>query len=298
MRKTGLISIVVLLLGAFTLFGQGPGRAEERGRAGGGWGPANNQLEAIIQEPFLGFVEEINIGYGQPYPSITVNQDNVRQVVMLGPNNYLDSIGLTVNEGDSVQGNAFKDPSNFGILVAVSISINGGQPFLLRDAETGQPLWTGRGRSAENSSPGRGQNGRGPFGRGTKGPGECDGLGPGVTEADVVNFEGAVTNIDNLGSYPSSFTVADQTISTGPYWFWQEQSFDLQAGESVTIKGFFCPNANSPHLVPISISKSGQVLTLRDETGRPLWQRGRRRGQGTGRDIRAQLCSRESYLEP
>ncbi|MDQ7032835.1 MAG: hypothetical protein Q9M37_09020 [Desulfonauticus sp.] len=70
-------------------------------------------------------------------------------------------------------------------------------------------------------------------------------------------------------------------IRIGPWWFWQQQGYNLQVGEKLTISGYKWGN----YIVPVKITTSKGTIVLRDQYGFPVWRyRGRGKGIGRGRD--------------
>lgn len=67
------------------------------------------------------------------------------------------------------------------------------------------------------------------------------------------------------------------TLRLGPWWFWQDKGYKLNAGENVELEGFLSENDNI--VVPSVIRASGKEIKLRDEYGYPLWGKGPR-GKG------------------
>jgi hypothetical protein len=58
-------------------------------------------------------------------------------------------------------------------------------------------------------------------------------------------------------------------VGTGPAWFWDENGIALNAGDEVVLHGFY--EGDEFELGAIENVTTGEALTLRDETGRPLW---------------------------
>ena len=57
-------------------------------------------------------------------------------------------------------------------------------------------------------------------------------------------------------------------VGTGPAWFWDENGIALNPGDEVVLHGFY--EGDEFELGAIE-NATGEALTLRDETGRPLW---------------------------
>jgi hypothetical protein len=65
-------------------------------------------------------------------------------------------------------------------------------------------------------------------------------------------------------------------VQLGPESWLAQHNFNLAPGDSVTIKGSRINRLRETFLVAGEVKKGNQVLSLRDENGRPLWGRGRR----------------------
>jgi len=59
------------------------------------------------------------------------------------------------------------------------------------------------------------------------------------------------------------------SLHIGPPWYWEEEGIDLDPGDTVVIAGFF--DQESFEVGRIENLNSGESVTMRDETGRPLW---------------------------
>lgn len=92
----------------------------------------------------------------------------------------------------------------------------------------------------------------------------------------------ATATIVELGEVGMSVTLEDGSqvyVELGPSFYWQAQG-TLAAGETVTIDGFY--NGDQYHAAKIT-QADGTVLTLRSETGQPLWSGGASNGGGSSR---------------
>jgi hypothetical protein len=65
-------------------------------------------------------------------------------------------------------------------------------------------------------------------------------------------------------------------VVVGPSFWLDEQPVKLAAGDLVDVKGAKSVRFGQQVIVAQEIRKGAQVLTLRDEDGRPAWRRGRR----------------------
>jgi hypothetical protein len=65
-------------------------------------------------------------------------------------------------------------------------------------------------------------------------------------------------------------------VQLGPESWLAQHSFYLAPGDLVTIKGSRITRLRETFLIAGEVKKGNQVLSLRDENGRPLWARSRR----------------------
>lgn len=72
-------------------------------------------------------------------------------------------------------------------------------------------------------------------------------------------------------------------VHLGPANFISREGFTFTKGDSVEILGSKVPMRGSEVLIAREVTKDGQKLTLRDETGRPLW---------AGRGMSRSCCAR------
>jgi hypothetical protein len=66
------------------------------------------------------------------------------------------------------------------------------------------------------------------------------------------------------------------TVKLGPESWLTQQNFNLAPGDQVTITGSRINRLRQSFLIAGEVRKGNQVLSLRDENGRPLWTRSRR----------------------
>lgn len=66
-------------------------------------------------------------------------------------------------------------------------------------------------------------------------------------------------------------------VHLGPATFVDAQPFKLQSGDKIELTGSWIsismPGGEQPYLVAEKVTRSGQVMRLREEHGRPLWRR-------------------------
>jgi hypothetical protein len=67
----------------------------------------------------------------------------------------------------------------------------------------------------------------------------------------------------------------DIPVGTGPGYL-QEMGFELLNGDTVQVSGFW----EDGEFKAESITRDGEMIALRDESGRPIWSGAARGGQG------------------
>jgi hypothetical protein len=65
-------------------------------------------------------------------------------------------------------------------------------------------------------------------------------------------------------------------VENRPWWFAQEQGVEVQPGDGIVLTGFY--EDGEFEVGEIKNLRSGQVVEIREESGRPLWAGGGRRG--------------------
>ena len=65
-------------------------------------------------------------------------------------------------------------------------------------------------------------------------------------------------------------------VHLGPEWYWETEGIDLAPGDEVAITGL--DEKDTFDIASVENHTNGQAVTLRDESGRPLWA-----GRGNGR---------------
>jgi hypothetical protein len=264
-------------------FGRDRAQGESNGRGGYGQGGERNgtnerqypnsqdapeewvMLEGtVVQTPAEG--EELVIAI-----------DGSKEVkVGTGPS-YMAALGFTLQIGEMVQVQGYWEDSEFR--AAQITRLADGETITLRD-EVGRPAWAGRGRNA--------QAGR----AGGAGPGYSDGAG----QAEVdgwLQLQGTVASVDGDALVLKATSGEEIVVEGRPWQFAQEQGCSAQAGDQMTLTGFYEEGEPSTGLGQSSVYpagqhfevsrieniSSGQVILIRDEDGRPLWAgRGRRGG--------------------
>jgi len=123
----------------------------------------------------------------------------------------------------------------------------------------------------------------------SNGQGAGDGTGPIQQQQSTQNVgdpwtgSGMITALDTTGMTLSLVDGRSIYVELGPSSYWQAQGVTLAIADFVTVQGFF--NGDQYHAAVVTAA-NGAVLTVRNETGQPLWsgsvsgQSGQSSGQG------------------
>jgi hypothetical protein len=185
------------------------------------------------------------------------------------------------------------------------------EPLYLEKEQGGQ----GQGQNGQIGQTGQGQ-GQGQNGRSTANPTQntetplggqgsqsYNGQGNGAQKQDADRYgsPAAPTSHDDLLTYQGLVSTApapgvelviitnegDLTIGTGPSQ-WLETVITLQSGDEISVTGFW--ENGEFKAVTLTRASDALTITLRDETGRPMWSgsannqgQGQGQGQGNGR---------------
>lgn len=90
-----------------------------------------------------------------------------------------------------------------------------------------------------------------------------------------ITLRGVVATLDN-GILTIETDDGTTQVHLGPEWYWESEAITLAVGDSVAATGFYEDDAFE--VARVENLTSGEAVTLRDETGRPLWA-----GRGNGR---------------
>lgn len=97
---------------------------------------------------------------------------------------------------------------------------------------------------------------------------------PGLNMAMQQTVTGTVASVQiAYGAQYPSIVVDQTTIKVAPVWYLLQNDFELAAGDAVSVVAAPSNTAGDPYLYAIQITKtaSGVAITLRNETGVPLW---------------------------
>ncbi len=199
-----------------------------------------------------------------------------------GPS-YLDEQGLTLQAGERVQVLGYWED---GELKAAQLTrLQDGQIITLRD-ELGRPAWSGAGNRAtaeDQAADVRVARRGGGWSRGSGYDGEGntdalgDGTGTGQAEVDEwLTLSGTVTSADaSLLAVQLENGEVVEMIGR-PWSYAQGEGFAASTGDEVTLLGFY--ENDEFEVGRIDNLTTGLSVTIRDESGRPLWAGGGRRG--------------------
>jgi hypothetical protein len=135
----------------------------------------------------------------------------------------------------------------------------------------------GQGRGADGNGGNGGGYGRGQGFRAGGGRGGAVGAGDGVGldhPADTwITVSGTVVAFD--GDLTVETGEGEMVIHMGATWYWDAKGIALDAGDKVEVRGFY--DGDEFEAGWIRNATTGDEITMRDGTGRPLWA-GRGRG--------------------
>ncbi|MFL1895317.1 hypothetical protein ACJRPK_06415 [Aquimarina sp. 2-A2] len=77
---------------------------------------------------------------------------------------------------------------------------------------------------------------------------------------------------------------ADETISVhlGPTWYLDNQEIQFSTGNKITVKGSEVSYNNEPAIIATEVKRNDYTLTLRNDTGYPVWSGWRKKGMRKG----------------
>lgn len=139
-------------------------------------------------------------------------------------------------------------------------------------------------RGGHGGQGGAAQLGSGAGGETGRGAGQGDGIGGGEAGAvglasvdEWLTFAGTVSSVSADALVVQTGGGEQIVVENRPWWFAQEQGFAAEAGDQVTLVGFY--EEDSVEVAQIDNATNGRSVVIRDETGRPLWAgRGRQGG--------------------
>ena len=114
-------------------------------------------------------------------------------------------------------------------------------------------------------------------------------INPGFDKNTVVQVSGTASQVDIVQrSGPSTLRLDTSgesfTVMLGPGWYLIELQVDLRTGDRLMVEGSkMMDRGGNLHLIASRLvnERTGAVLELRDDTGRPRWMAGRPPGRPT-----------------
>lgn len=187
-------------------------------------------------------------------------------VIGAGPG-YMEQVGFALQASETVQVRGYWEDGEFKAVQVTRLS--DGQTVALRD-EMGRPAWAGGGRNAQAVS-------RGNSGSAGSALAPGDGTATGQAEVDAwLSIEGTVTSVDADALVLATTAGEEIVVENRPWWFAQDIGFTAQPGDQVSLVGFYENDAFEAG--QIGNLSSGQTVSIREESGRPRWAGGGRRG--------------------
>lgn len=177
-----------------------------------------------------------------------------------------------------------------------------GQGAVFPGGQAAEQRGGGYGRGGQtNAAPAAGQNAvpggqaaeqrGGGYGRGRQNsaaPAAGQNAAPGAQQSNPVpnvgqtgvsewtEISGVVVSADETALVVQTADGATVEIINRPWSFAVSQGFMAQAGDQVQVTGFY--EGDTFEAAQISDATSGEIVSIRDESGRPLWAGGGRRG--------------------
>jgi len=204
---------------------------------------------------------------------VILADDGTEVTVGTGPG-YMEAQGFVLEAGEQVQVQGYWEDDE--LKAAQVTRLSDGETIMLRD-QLGRPAWAGGGqRSAvqteTTTAPSWG-------GRGGQGQVEVPGDGTGTGQAEVdewLTLQGEVLSVDADALIVQTPSGEQVVVENRPWWFAQEAGAEVQAGDEIVLTGFY--EDGEFEVGQLENLRSGQVVNIREESGRPLWAGGGRRG--------------------
>ncbi len=166
--------------------------------------------------------------------------------VELGPATYWQAQGITLSAGEHVMVVGYTQD---GLYHAATVTKSDGSQLTVRDATSGQPLWSGGVINGQNN--------------GSQTPQTQ------VSAADWITVEGVVTAVAQNSLTIQTTEGASLVLQLGRPGFTAEQGVTFAIGDQVRVIGY--DNAGQFRAGEIDNLTQGGRLMLLDPNGRPLW---------------------------
>jgi len=256
LKKIVVATLLVGLIGLLVRGGSG------RGRAGDDVYP-NYETSPEGWLEYEGSVIQVP---GDGNELVIQTSDGEQVTVGTGPLD-MASQGFALQAGEQVQVRGYWEDGEFKAGQVTRLA--SGQTLTLRDA-LGRPTWAGAGRNAQGNGQGR-----------EDAPGDRTGSGAARVE-EWLTFQGSVVSVDADTLVVQTTGGGQVVVGNRAWWFAQDQGFSARVGDEVVLLGFY--EGEDVEVGQIEDLGTGQVVRLRDESGRPLWA-GQGRGAGRGRSF-------------
>jgi hypothetical protein len=273
--------------------GQGRGRSDvetvevvtlNQGQGRGGYGQGNGSGRQVENtERLYPNYEEVPDTWGV-YEGVVVEalesggdlvvlaDDGTEIAVGTGPG-YMQAQGFVLEAGDRVQVQGYWEDDE--LKAAQVTRLSDGQTIALRD-ELGRPAWSGAGQRAASQTATTLAPGRGGFGGQGQAEAPGDGTATGQAQVDeLLTLEGTVMSIDADALVVQMTSGEQVVVENRPWWFAQDKGFTALPGDAITLVGFY--EGDEFEVGQLENGRSGQVVAIREVSGRPLWAGGGRR---------------------
>jgi hypothetical protein len=177
---------------------------------------------------------------------LTVDGSGEIIYVELGPTTYWQAKGITLNTEERVTVVGFTQD---GLYHAAVVTKMDGSQLTVRDATSGQPLWSGGVIGGQNN--------------GSQTPQTQ------VSAADWITVEGVVTTVTQNSLTIETTEAASLTLQLGRPGFAAEQGVNFAIGDQVRVIGY--DSVGQFRAGEIDNLTQGGRLMLLDPNGRPLW---------------------------
>jgi hypothetical protein len=258
-----------------SVLGQGQGRGGNG--LGGGYGQSGSveRQYANYEAPsgdwaiYEGTVAESPETGGE----LVIMMDDGQEVMVGTGPGYMGAQGFVLTAGERVQVQGYWEGDE--LKAAQVTRLRDGQAITLRD-QLGRPAWSGAGRRVLEQQASTVGGGQGQTGKGLGGDG-IEGAGTGQANVDEwLTLDGTVVSMDSYALIVETVDGQEITVQGRPWLFIQESGLVLQVRERVQLIGF--DDAGEFEVGQIANLTSGDSVQIRDESGRPLWAGGGRRG--------------------
>jgi hypothetical protein len=243
--------------------GQGQGQGRGGNGQGGGYGQSGSveRQYANYEAPsgdwviYEGTVVESPETGGE---LVIMTDDGQEVMVGTGPG-YMEAQGFGLTAGERVQVQGYWEDDE--LKAAQVTRLRDGETIALRD-QLGRPAWSGAGTRAADPQ-----------------ASSLTGAQAGEGQAAVdewLTLGGTVVNVDSYALIVETADGQEITMQGRPWLFAQDSGVAFQVGDQVQLLGF--DEAGEFEVGRIANLTTGDSVLIRDESGRPLWAGGGRRG--------------------